>query len=433
MAKLETIISLLKINIPETLISEVKNKKFKKLKRRPWLIENNSVENNIDGLGNSLGNNIDGLGNTLGNNIDGLGNSLGNNIDGLGNTLGNNIDGLGNSLGNNIDGLGNSLGNNIDGLGNTLGDYFKNSSRRENANLVSGVRNVNFIFSTLCKSKEKIFKYLLNICVENGSLDTGPIKSKIFAENISIPYQSFKTILGRLVSIGLIKRNIGKTSQNGYINIHLNKQIKNLAIYYYLGNNLDNTCNNSSSNNSTTTIQSTISENQLSPEWMGIDFEQLSFINFTRAHLVQIAKQSKLSFDIVQNSIYAFAFDLRENNKAQNIKGDPINYFMGILCSGRPYNFSSNYESPQDKALRIYRENINNITQKRKEKEKEIMNLAFENWFSNLTNEQKRNIIPSVFTYTSNLEQNKILKSAAKNKFEEKIWPEEKNKILSCG
>ena len=89
----------------------------------------------------------------------------------------------------------------------------------------------------------------------------------------------------------------------------------------------------------------------LSEDWLNIDIEPLKDIGFTKTHLEQIASQKLLLPEIVQNSIYAFSFDLVENNKAKELKGQPINFFMGILRKGNPYASPANYESPKDKAI----------------------------------------------------------------------------------
>ena len=92
----------------------------------------------------------------------------------------------------------------------------------------------------------------------------------------------------------------------------------------------------------------------LEGEWLEIDIEPLKKVGFTRTHLFQIASQKKLTPQMAQDSIYTFAFDLENNKKHENIKKDPVNYFMEILRSGQPYAPPSNYEAPQDKARRQY-------------------------------------------------------------------------------
>lgn len=175
------------------------------------------------------------------------------------------------------------------------------------------------------------------------------------------------------------------------------------------------------------------SHRNLLVEWQDVDIEPLSSIGFTKNHLFQIASQNKLTFNLVQDSIYAFAFDLQENNKTKTIKGDPINYFMGILRNGRVYTFPSNYESPQDKAMRLYTEQIRIADQKRKLLEKEAIDLVFDDWFVKLTDAQKIEFLPKMFrhnTDSTKLEKNKMLKASARSHFEAEIWPDKKQEII---
>ena len=168
----------------------------------------------------------------------------------------------------------------------------------------------------------------------------------------------------------------------------------------------------------------------LNNEWLNIDIEPLSNIGFTKTHLSQIASQNMLSTELVQNSIYAFAFDLQENNKAKNINGDPINYFMGILRKGKPYAPTSNYESPQDKAMRLYKEKMKEVEQRRVEVEKEAINLAYNDWFEKLTDVQKKEFLPVSLRQNARLEKNKMLEGSSRNHFEIEIWPNLKKDII---
>jgi hypothetical protein len=156
----------------------------------------------------------------------------------------------------------------------------------------------------------------------------------------------------------------------------------------------------------------------------------LGKIGFTITHLSQISSQNKLQPQAVQNSIYAFAFDLQENNKAKNIKGDPINFFMGILRAGKPYAPPSNYESPQDKAMRIYLERMREVEEKRINTEKEAIDLSFSEWFGQLTDTQRIEFLPENLRSTKvAFGKNKIIESAARTHFEAEIWPDKKQEI----
>ena len=187
-------------------------------------------------------------------------------------------------------------------------------------------------------------------------------------------------------------------------------------------------------NNTTTTSGTSLKDDILDNEWLKIDIEPLTNIGFTKTHLNQIASQNILSTKLVHGSIYAFAFDLQENDKAKKINGDPINFFMGILRNGKPYAPPSNYESPQDKAIRLYRERMREIDKDRVEAEKEAITLAFNDWFSKLTNEQKIEFLPKMLRgdmTNEKLKKSKMLENSARSYFENEIWLNKKNEILS--
>jgi len=89
-----------------------------------------------------------------------------------------------------------------------------------------------FLLSVLTNVKEKLFNYVLDVCITNGTSSNGPMRSQMVAMDIGISYASFKTILHRLISTKLIarNRNPGKKSQSGYIDIKISKIVMDLAI-----------------------------------------------------------------------------------------------------------------------------------------------------------------------------------------------------------
>jgi len=175
---------------------------------------------------------------------------------------------------------------------------------------------------------------------------------------------------------------------------------------------------------------SPVQSSLLSEEWLNLDIEPLSEIGFSKTHLMQIATQNKLTTVIVQDSINAFAFDLKENGKGKAIKGDPINFFMGILRNGKPYAPPSNYESPQDKAMRIYLEKMREIEKKRADNEKELFELTFSDWFLKLTDDQKRELLPEMLRKNADLKTSKFLENSARSHFEKQIWAIKRSTII---
>ena len=179
-------------------------------------------------------------------------------------------------------------------------------------------------------------------------------------------------------------------------------------------------------NTTTTSDKEILNPHVLIDEWKNIDIEPLNNIGFTKTHLTQIASQNLLSAAIVQDSINAFAFDIQENNKSASLKGDPLNFFMGILRNGNPYAPPSNYESPQDKAMRLYVERIREIELGRVAIEKEAFECAFNDWFFKLSDAEKKNYLPQAMQH---IKGEKIIEAQAKKYFKENIWSEELEKI----
>jgi hypothetical protein len=81
--------------------------------------------------------------------------------------------------------------------------------------------------------------------------------------------------------------------------------------------------------------------------------------------------------------------------------------------------------------MRFYLERMREIEQKRAEEEKEAFNLAFNDWFLKLSNEQKRELLPEMLRRGANLETSKMLENTAKSHFEKEIWAINKIKIIS--
>jgi hypothetical protein len=172
-------------------------------------------------------------------------------------------------------------------------------------------------------------------------------------------------------------------------------------------------------------LYKTTTENSLSIEWRNVDIEPLKKFNFTENHLVQIATEFKLQPKVVQNSIYAFAFDMENNNKGKEIDTTPVNFFMGILRKVGVYTPPRGYESPQARCMRLYEERM----RQEEEIENKAINLAFKNWFKNLTDEQKKEYAPESSVQPICLKS--AMEAEAKEFFKEKFWSSIKDKIIS--
>ena len=172
----------------------------------------------------------------------------------------------------------------------------------------------------------------------------------------------------------------------------------------------------SSSNLKTTTTA-------LPPDWIHVDIQSLAEIGLTTNHLAQLYKQDGCSPELVQDSIYHFAFDLKQNNKAKEIKTSPLGYFMGIMKKVGVYAAPDNYESPSERALRLLVERKKAEKEKLDLLEKEMLGLHFADWYKTLTAEKKKELLPE-----------KIFGSEEVNLrayYADNIWPSIRHQFLA--
>jgi hypothetical protein len=158
---------------------------------------------------------------------------------------------------------------------------------------------------------------------------------------------------------------------------------------------------------------------RLAPEWERIDLTPLESIGFTLSHLIQVARQGKISAQETQDSIHFFEFDLRRNGKAQTLNGPALNFFMGILRKGIPYAPPENYVSPEDEARREYCERMKQIEEKRASEAQEIFDLHFRAWEAKLVPEERDRILPEYAKKRGPMSENCL-----RSHFTDQVWPE---------
>jgi hypothetical protein len=128
-------------------------------------------------------------------------------------------------------------------------------------------------------------------------------------------------------------------------------------------------------------------------EFQEIDITALLPYGFTEKHLLQIIDRSGFDKEMIQDSIDAFAFDLRRNNLKAKLKTTPLRYFMGIVTRGTHYNPPENYETPQQESRRLYLESKKIEKEREKKLQEEEFEFAFGSWEKTLKPEEKEAII----------------------------------------
>ena len=305
-------------------------------------------------------------------------------------------------------------------------------------------------FSSLVGLQRNIAIFIYESC----KISRGEITSPLSLEHIAICCKTTKLsaqkTIQRLEKKGIILRNNFKTGRSGWTQYLLPKTVFQEIFQEESfakprtnpGQTKDKpkteprteprtTLSSSSSNiyiNNTTTEEGENEKLDLEHGWSNIALEKLIPIGFTEEHLKQIFQKGQLSVEQVQDSIFAFAFDLEHNHKAKHMKGSPLNYFMGILRNGRVYTPPANYESPVEKSLRLYYERKKELDVKRQEMEEGLFDLEFKEWERSVSDEEKNKLLPDDIK-NSRFSGAKL--SALKSYFKEEVWPEKLQSILN--
>ena len=154
--------------------------------------------------------------------------------------------------------------------------------------------------------------------------------------------------------------------------------------------------NSSSSSfiNLKTTTTSSNPARELLEDWRQVEYSLLAHIGFTQTHLLHLSKLEVLEPSIVQDSIYHFAFDLKHNNKGSSIKGDPLNYFMGIVSKRGAYTAPSNYIDPVLEVMNSYHKTKEQSEKQKNEIEQKVQEIEFTTWSDNLSDSEIEELIP---------------------------------------
>lgn len=279
----------------------------------------------------------------------------------------------------------------------------------------------------LSGNERKIFFFIVEICSLKGTLNTGEMLSEDMDEILQMPRNSRETCLKRLKKKGLIIRGTGRRGKNSTVSFSLTEAVKiealnQLSVTQAEKNVIKNMLGDrvqqgfkddiySSSNINTTT--------NLTDDWKNIDIEPLRHINFSETQLQQLI--GKNSPEVVQDSIYHFAFGLKHSPKTQQY-AEPLNVFMGVLRKGGAW-VEDKYRSPQEIAQEKMLERKRAEAERLKNQAEELYKHAFEEWRARLTQEQIEEYAPPKQS------RRDITPQAVKLSlyFKENIWPTKKS------
>lgn len=269
----------------------------------------------------------------------------------------------------------------------------------------------------------------------------------------------------RLQKKGLLVRNPGKTGRGGWSSYELsnalykelmqqdnfgfledqtgNKQVTNehqtgnKQVSQQVSQQVTRTLSSGGINTidlKTTTTNSNPAR-ELTEVWREIEYSLLANIGFTQTHLLQLSKLESIEPNIVQDSIYHFAFDLKHNNKAPTIKGDPLNYFMGIVSKRGAYTAPSNYIDPVLEVMNSYHKTKEHSEKQKAEIEQKVQEIEFRTWHDNLTDSEILALTPDEITNGPGMAAStrQILKTQfLKKHYRETLWPLRRRELCAA-
>lgn len=294
-------------------------------------------------------------------------------------------------------------------------------------------------------NERKLLSIIFEECRKEGSLSSPPLTREYISKILETSHGTVKSAILRLERKGFLKRQACKVGRGGWLQFSLPRDtFQKLLLDETSSKLVANREQNgselvaklvaqpvasppSSSSYKDLDLRTTTTAAELPSDWTKVDFSPLAAIRFGRPQLSQLVQTGMLTSEQVQESIYAFAFDIDVNGKGQEINGHPLNYFMGILRKG-PYAPPSNYEAPDVRQMRLYLEAKKREQQAKSDLEIELETLEFDSWVTSLSTEERiRYAPPTDFAKIGSPGHNVQLKQY----FRENLWPKFKQRVTA--
>ena len=194
-------------------------------------------------------------------------------------------------------------------------------------------------------------------CQKNGNLTTEKLSISYIKNKLNCTEIGTKRTIQRIFKKGILQKKFTKNGRAGWTIYELPKVVYSHILEEKSGPKLDRKVDLNASSSSINIYTKNITTTPLrsvdsieTPEdsvktWEAIDFSLLTDIGFKEIHISQLLEKGDLTPEEVQESIFAFAYDLKHNPSLLRIKTTPLNLFLGILKRGCPYFPSKEYES----------------------------------------------------------------------------------------
>ena len=303
-------------------------------------------------------------------------------------------------------------------------------------------------FAELIGNQRKILISLYKICKKNRDETTGFLTTSHISDISGVAVGSVKNSIKRLIKKELIEKIWSKKGGRGAVaQYKIFKDVYQdilMSMDSYFEHNQTQTwhkpgpipgtqpgtnpLSSSSSNNNNKTTTTDLRSKVLDSAWEEIDFEPLTKIGFSNAHIHQLYQTEKTTAEIVQESIYHFAYALDHNDKYKEHQS-PLNLILGVLRKGQVW-IEQGYKSAQEIAQMKLLEQKTNEHERIKKLEEDAFHLAYTIWIEDELNDDQREEIISISKSKGSGKDIRPQTVKHREYFRENIWPEKKREYL---
>jgi hypothetical protein len=286
--------------------------------------------------------------------------------------------------------------------------------------------------SKLCGIQKRIVHYFVGCCMVRREPVTGPITIETLSSVTNTTKKTLRKIIQRVIEKGLMKRTGGKTGKSGFSVFKFDKEfIDAFKLQLDLENsqNFKNTLSLVQHNEG---LKTSVNESHALPkEWQDIDFSDVEAIGFGLPQIRQIYSKRANTPETIQTSIDHFSFAMQHKPETLNKYKNKLATFMSVLQKGGAW-VEHDYMSPMEITLQKLVTQKKFRMEKLKKLEEEFFSNAFELWVSNLTEEEKNEIIPDNIKnapFAKDIQKEIALKSYFKKHLWQNNMPDELKKI----
>ena len=278
-------------------------------------------------------------------------------------------------------------------------------------------QSIGLSLSSLRGNPLKTAQYIFELSINEINNTTKALTRTEIIKSLELSKESVRTAVKFLIKNFILERVNFQVGKNGWSTYKLKANIVDELKMAYQTNTIAPL-----KYNNILLSKNTVSEN--TPGWDDIDISQLEHVGFKMSHIHQL--KTRNSFQVIQESIYHFAYGLKFNPKTKSY-GDPLSVLIGVLRKGEAW-VEPSYRSTQEISQETINNNIKSQAERLQKLTEEAFDLAFAKWKQNLSEEEIKLVLQDDINEAGMFIPQKV---RLKTHFKQNIWPSKKASCLS--